>query len=244
MARNLVLGFALALGGAVLMDAGIKQFKNAEGTSGGSGSSSGSGSSTSSTTPLTDLPSPTTAFGGGVTSASGLNSNQQTFANQLAADTGLDPSVVAAWVISEEPASSSEAPNGANNWLNIGSTDSGFFGANTTAWTNPVTAANATAQWLAGADNIAGYGAASSGIRAILATAGQAPAVQVSAIQNSGWASTGYPNLLNVYEGIASKVAADIKTVSTTAGEKKNPVGEYVTPHNPVVVGGVTLTGG
>ena len=75
-----------------------------------------------------------------------LNANQQTFAGELAAKTGLAPNVVAGWVMSEEPASSKQAPNGANNWLNIGSTDSGFYGAGNPAWSNPTAAADFTAQ--------------------------------------------------------------------------------------------------
>lgn len=251
MARNLVLGFALALGGGICLDAGIKQFKNAEGGS-SSSSSSGSGSSGSGGGPsLTNLPTPATGWAGAITNASGLNSNQQTFANQLAADTGLNPSVVAAWVISEEPASSSQAPNGANNWLNIGSTDSGFFGADTQAWTNPITAANATAQWLAGADNISGYGAASSGIRAILSTAGAAPAVQVAAIQGSGWASGGYPNLLSVYQRIAAATQAAEAAAEADAPKHKIGFGvlapktttKTATKSSPLTIGGVTLSG-
>jgi hypothetical protein len=132
-----------------------------------------------------------------------LNANQLAFATRLAADTGLDANVVAAWVHSEEPASSTGAPNGTNNWLNIGDTGSGNYGGTSSVWSSPTTAADFTAQWLTGAP-LAGYGSASSGIQAILTTVSQPPAAQILAIQQSGWASSHYPNLPSVYSGFAN----------------------------------------
>lgn len=133
-----------------------------------------------------------TSKGGG-----SLNSNQLTFANTLAKLTGLNIAVVKGWVLSEESASASQAPNGANNWLNIGDTGSGNYGGANNVWSNPVSAAQATAQWLKGG-SLPGYGPASSGIRGILSTVGQGIARQVQAIQGSGWAAGGYPNLGSV----------------------------------------------
>lgn len=153
--------------------------KNAEGTVTGTTPSSGS------------LPVITSKGGGS------LNSNQLSFANTLAKLTGLNIAVVKGWVLGEEPPSSSQAPNGANNWLNIGSTDSGFYGASNPAWSDPVSAAHQTAKWLAGGHTV-GYGTASSGIQGILASAGSSIAAQIAAIQNSGWASGGYPSLPNL----------------------------------------------
>jgi hypothetical protein len=146
-----------------------------------------------------------TVPGGGMlpkSAASKLNPSQQKFASELAAKTGLNPTVIAAWVLSEEPASASQAPNGAHNWLNIGSTDAGFYGADNPAWRDPVSAADFTARWLSGA-TATGFGRASSGIRAILQTADKSVAEQVAAIQHSGWASSGYPGLAGVVASLA-----------------------------------------
>jgi hypothetical protein len=126
-----------------------------------------------------------------------LTSGQQQFASKLAADTGLSPSVISAWLLAEESggAAVSRQSAGNNDWLNIGYTDSGTYGASASVWSDPVSAADATAGWLKGQDTIPGYGKASAGVQSILSTAGQPPAVQVAAIQHSGWASSGYPDL-------------------------------------------------
>ena len=134
-----------------------------------------------------------------------LTSGQQQFASELASKTGLDPGVVSAWVLSEESGGAAVSRQGANNndWLNIGYTDSGTYGSSDSVWSNPVSAADATAGWLKGQNTIPGYGTASAGIQGILSTAGQAPAAQISALQNSGWASSGYPNLPSLYQQVA-----------------------------------------
>jgi hypothetical protein len=126
-----------------------------------------------------------------------LTAGQQQFAARLASDTGLDPSVVSAWVLAEESggAATSRAAAGNNDWLNIGYTDSATFGSGDSIWSDPTTAADATAGWLRGQNTIPGYGRASGGVQAILQTAGQSAATQVAAIQQSGWASSGYPDL-------------------------------------------------
>lgn len=134
-----------------------------------------------------------------------LTSGQQQFASQLAADTGMSPQVIGAWLLAEESGGAATARQSAgnNDWLNIGYTDSATYGAADSVWSDPTTAANATAGWLQGQNTIPGYGTASAGVQAILATAGQAPAAQVSAIQQSGWASSGYPDLPSLYSEIA-----------------------------------------
>jgi hypothetical protein len=55
-----------------------------------------------------------------------LTSGQHQFASRLAANTGLDPGVVSAWLLSDESgaATSREGANN-NDRLNIGYTDSG-----------------------------------------------------------------------------------------------------------------------
>jgi hypothetical protein len=138
------------------------------------------------------------------TAGSLLTSGQQQFVSQLASDTGLDPGVVSAWVLSEESGGAASSRQSANNndWLNIGYTDSGTYGAADSVWSDPTAAANATAGWLQGQNTIPGYGTASSGIQAIVATAGQAPQAQISALQTSGWASSGYPDLPSLYQQV------------------------------------------
>ena len=134
-----------------------------------------------------------------------LTSAQQTFASRLAADTGLDSGVVSAWLLAEESGGAAVSRQAANNndWLNIGYTDSGTYGSADNIWADPAAAADATAGWLKGQNTIPGYGTASSGIQAILSTAGQAPEAQISALQNSGWASSGYPSLPSLYQQVA-----------------------------------------
>jgi hypothetical protein len=134
-----------------------------------------------------------------------LTSGQQQFASRLAAQTGLDPGVISAWLLAEESGGAAQSRQAQNNndWLNIGYTDSGTYGSADSIWSNPITAADATAGWLKGQNTIPGYGTASSGIQAILGTAAQPPAAQIAALQHSGWASSGYPSLPSLYQQIA-----------------------------------------
>jgi hypothetical protein len=135
-----------------------------------------------------------------------LTSAQQQFASRLAAQTGLDPSVVSAWLLAEESGGAAQSRQAQNNndWLNIGYTDSGTYGSADSIWSNPITAADATAGWLKGQNTIPGYGTASSGIQGILSTAGQPASVQIAALQHSGWASSGYPSLPSLYQQVAT----------------------------------------
>ena len=146
---------------------------------------------------LTQAQAPAVASGLPAPATRLLTPGQQQFAQRLATDTGLDPRVISAWLLAEESggAAGSREQAGNHDWLNIGYTDSGTFGAGNTIWRDPLTAADATAGWLRGQDTIPGYGRASAGIQAILGTAGQAPEAQITALQHSGWASSGYPDL-------------------------------------------------
>ena len=130
-----------------------------------------------------------------------LTGGQQQFASRLATDTGLNPQVIAAWLLAEESGGAAQSRESASNndWLNIGYTDSGTFGSADSIWHDPVGAADATAGWLKGQDTIPGYGRAAAGIQAILQTAGQSPQAQMAALQSSGWASSGYPDLATLY---------------------------------------------
>ncbi|HKG04772.1 MAG TPA: hypothetical protein VKB03_16495 [Conexibacter sp.] len=134
-----------------------------------------------------------------------MTPGQQQFATQLAVQTGMDPQVVAAWMLAEESggAASSREAQGNHNWLNIGWTDSGRYGTAGAVWSDPIAAANATAGWLKGQDTVAGYGRASAGVQSILTSAGQPPELQIAALQHSGWASSGYPDLPGVYRMVA-----------------------------------------
>ncbi|HMJ03765.1 MAG TPA: hypothetical protein VK506_12540 [Conexibacter sp.] len=130
-----------------------------------------------------------------------MTPGQQTFATQLAAETGLHPQVIASWLLAEQSsgAAVSREQEGNHNWLNIGWTDSGRYGTAGAVWSDPLAAAHATAGWLKGEDTVAGYGRASAGVQSILASAGQPPESQIAALQRSGWASSGYPDLPRVY---------------------------------------------
>lgn len=126
-----------------------------------------------------------------------LTAGQRTFATQLAAETGLNPQVVASWMLAEQSGGAATSRESANNhnWLNIGYTDSATYGASASVWSDPAAAAHATAGWLKGEDTVDGYGKASAGVQSILNSAGQSPEAQVQALQRSGWASSGYPDL-------------------------------------------------
>ncbi len=142
----------------------------------------------------------------GVVASDKLTPGQQQFAARLAAQTGLDPRVISAWLLAEESsgAAKSREAAGNHNWLNIGYTDSGTYGSGNSIWSNPITAADATAGWLKGQDTVAGYGKAAPGVQAILRTAGQPPDVQIAALQRSGWASSGYPDLPALLQMVSS----------------------------------------
>lgn len=126
-----------------------------------------------------------------------LTAGQRTFATQLAAETGMNPQVIAAWMLAEQSGGAATSRESANNhnWLNIGYTDSKTYGASASVWSDPAAAAHATAGWLKGEDTVDGYGKASAGVQSILNSAGQSPEAQVQALQRSGWASSGYPDL-------------------------------------------------
>src|SRR6185437_5592401 len=67
-----------------------------------------------------DLPS-TGGAGLPAGAQSQLTSDQQQFASRLAAQTGLDPSVVSAWLLAEESGGAAQSRQAQNNndWLNI-----------------------------------------------------------------------------------------------------------------------------
>jgi hypothetical protein len=164
-------------------------------------------SSTSFANALAQAQAPAAVPGAGLSprAAGMMTPGQRQFATELAAQTGLDPQVVASWTLAEESggAAASREAQGDHNWLNIGWTDAGRYGTSAAIWSDPTAAADATAAWLRGEDAIPGYGRASAGVQSILQAAGQPPALQVAALQHSGWASSGYPDLPGVYRTVA-----------------------------------------
>jgi hypothetical protein len=154
----------------------------------------------------------TPGAGGSLTvSSSLLTDGQAKFAARLAELTGLDPRVVSAWELAEESGGAARAREAASNfnWLNIGYFDSGAGRiAFDQAFSDPTSAAEQTAKFLKGT-----WGGASAGIRAILSTVGQGPQQQMTAIANSGWASSHYDggaSLRGTYEELG-----DIHVVRT-----------------------------
>lgn len=179
-----VVALALA-GGTVVIVYGTRSVKDAI-----------AANATSSATPSTS----TSGSGTVAPGAAGFSANQKAFAAELQAKTGLDPGVIAAWMAAEEPVGATSGYAGTQDWLNVGITDSGPEGAGNSVWQSPVTAADATAQWLAGTWSDPGFGTASAGIQAILKSVSGGAAAQIAAIQSSGWASSGYPDLPSLYQ--------------------------------------------
>jgi len=130
---------------------------------------------------------------------------QLQFIARYAQQTGLNPQVVAAEVYNEMngPAAAARQAAGDHDWLNIGRTDAGPRGAGAAVWNDPISAADASANWVKGTYSLPGFGHASSGIQGILRSVGQGPAAQIRAIQQSGWASSGYPNLPSVFQTVS-----------------------------------------
>ena len=135
--------------------------------------------------------------GTGKAANSVLTNGQKVFRDKFVELTGLNKGVVTAWMLAEESSSAALARENQKNfnWLNIGWFDTGRGGLTFDAtWGTPQAAAKASADFLKGIR----FGP-SPGIRKIIKTAGQSPKNQISAIQNSGWASGGYSELPSLY---------------------------------------------
>lgn len=140
-----------------------------------------------------------------------FSANQQQFLKALVANSNIHPGVAAAWMAAEEPVGAQSGDHGTQDWLNVGMTDSASLGTGNDVWTNPTKAGAATAKWLQGKWNDPGFGTASQGIQNI--TKARAPQQQIKAIQGSGWASSGYPNLgslFQTYRGLGQQVAKGV----------------------------------
>ena len=103
-------------------------------------------------------------------------------------------------MLAEESGGAAQSRQSAHNndWLNIGYTDSGTYGASDAIWSNPITAADATAGWIKGQDTIPGYGGHPRPDPAIV-NRRAVTAASVSTIENSGWASGGYPAFAQLF---------------------------------------------
>jgi hypothetical protein len=161
---------------------------------------------------------------------------QSQFIGRYAQQTGLDPRVVAAEVLNEESGSAAQKRQqaGIHNWLNIGYTDTAERGTGNQVWRDPLTAATASANWIKGRYDAPGFGRASSGVQGILRSVGQSPAAQIAAIQHSGWASSGYPNLPAVYQSVGGRLSAPAQAPPPAA----------LAQVGPPVVGNPPLRGG
>lgn len=141
-----------------------------------------------------------------------FTSGQKQFIKSLSARTGLNQRVVAAWVFSEMNGGAARGyqSKGYNNWLNIGHTDSGNLGLTKSGvWSSPDRAAAATADFLRGKRFGPG-----PGIKKIIKYAGSSPEKQISAIANSGWASSSYEKgatLRSIYSGLGGQFAGQPK---------------------------------
>jgi cell wall-associated NlpC family hydrolase len=151
-----------------------------------------------------------------------LTPGQKVFAKQVAKRTGLNPRVVAAQALAEENGSyaAQREAEGNHNWLNIGYFDSGPGQLTQgSQWSNPRSAAKATARFLKGKE----FGA-SEGIKAIIPESkGRGPEAQVSAIANSGWASS--PTYKQSIEGTLAQVGTKGKPISPRLLQRAKALG-------------------
>jgi len=156
-----------------------------------------------------------------------LTPDQEKFAGTFSRETGLDPRVVGAWLKAEQSGSAAKyyEDKGYNDWLNIANTDAGpAQGARSEVWSNPESAAKASAEWMKGSGRIAKeYGVPAEGIRNILKSRGQEAEDQIKAISNSGWASSGYNNgntLRELYGELSGHQLALMSSVQRQANAK------------------------
>jgi hypothetical protein len=142
----------------------------------------------------------------GPLNSSVLTADQNAFANELAARTGLNVYVVGGELLAEESGSNAAGREreysqvwkvtGNQDWGNVGYTDSGFIATQAYAWWHgPAVAADYTAAWMKGTWGDPPFGYAASSIRDILTAAGHSVPYQIGAYMASGWASGGYGGL-------------------------------------------------
>lgn len=111
---------------------------------------------------------------------------QKEFAKEFARVSGLNPSVVVAWMLHEQPPG--QSAKGGNDWLNIEAGKRGGSGPNSAEagyveGLTPAQAADYTARWIA------------ENQPSILRARGKGTAAEVSAIESSGFAGSKYGNV-------------------------------------------------
>jgi hypothetical protein len=131
-----------------------------------------------------------------------LSRNQRRFGNEFVRQTGLNPAFVGSWILSEEPPGPTASGHADQNWLNIGNTDSQWYKGEW-AGKSPEEAAQLSAKWIRGQYSVPGFGKPIQPIQDVLKTVGRGPDAQISALQKSGWATSGYPALRQVYDQYA-----------------------------------------
>lgn len=163
--------------------------------------------------------------------------NAVTFAQRLSQDTGLSKAVILGWVNAET--SGWDTTNGPNNWLNVGSFDSGFAGGGANVWADPISAADATASFMLGRPvhgKTSPVGPGSSSIQAIPQTRNQGIAAQIAAIQDSDWASSHYG--YNLASSVQPFVKGKIQIITGPG-----PNGGIVRPGGDSGGGGTSFSG-
>jgi hypothetical protein len=120
-----------------------------------------------------------------------LTQGQKKFVRAFSKRTGINPRVAGAWVLSEMSDSFAKRreAEGNHNWLNINYNDSGPGPiTKDAAWSNPRSAAKASAEFLKGKR----WGAGANIPSILPRSRGASDEEQIQAIAESGWASSGY----------------------------------------------------
>lgn len=168
-----------------------------------------------------------------------LNSDQEHFAELVAAQTGLSLRVVQAWVLAEQPASTSPTAQG-HNWLNLSAASAGVIGTNPLdgypRFSSTAAAAHATSQ------NILTNGAYAN----IRAARGKSDWAQMVAIAQSAWAGGHYGasgsnaagNLITTYQ----EMPGSGTTLGTGAGAAGAAGAHNAAAGNQINAGAATKT--
>lgn len=174
-----------------------------------------------------------------------FSANQKAFIRAFSVSSHIDAGVIAAWMASEQPPGDSAGDHGTQNWLNIGNTDSGSFGVNDPHWKDPTAAGTYSGQWMRGQVSVPGFGHAAPGIVAVT-RAGSDPLAQIRALQHSGWAGSGYPNLVAVYNSYKAQgqaIAKGLPATPQTATFKDFGTGATPATKTPATTTKTTTTG-
>lgn len=134
-----------------------------------------------------------------VPTGGGLSRNQQMFAGALSKKTGLDPRIVASWMVAEEPAGEKINPaTGNQNWLNIGFPGHITPAAQNPRFNKPVKAGKATSAWIKGKFDPGNWQAASSITSELGHLKGASPQEFGARLAASGWGTDAANAIANV----------------------------------------------